>query len=112
MEYNPNRQSENKLKIAIAVLTILATALGFLYFRERQRNYKVEEISTSQAKELLQIACGCPFVLSEKPFNTVSLTRYQLGKWTDELSDGTLKFKNSGSSEVELSLVLCKRSQH
>jgi hypothetical protein len=53
MEYNPNRQSENKLKIAVAVLGLLATALGFLYFRERQNNHKVQEISTTQAKELL-----------------------------------------------------------
>jgi uncharacterized protein HemX len=53
MEYNPNRQSENKLKIAVAVLGLLAIALGFLYFRERQNNRTVEEISTTQAKELL-----------------------------------------------------------
>ena len=53
MEYNPNRQSENKLKIAVAVLGLLAIGLGFLYFRERQNNRKVEDISTTQAKELL-----------------------------------------------------------
>ena len=52
MEHNPNRQSENKLKIAVAVLGLLAIGLGFLYFRERQNNRKVEEISTTQAKEL------------------------------------------------------------
>lgn len=56
MEYNPNRQrqSENKLKIAVAVLGLLSLALGFLYVRERQNNHKVEEITTLQAKELLQ----------------------------------------------------------
>jgi hypothetical protein len=54
MEYNPNRQSENKLKIAVAVLALLALGLGFLYLRERQNNRRTEEVSTSQAKELLQ----------------------------------------------------------
>lgn len=52
-EYNPNRQSEQKLKIAVAVLIILVTALGFLYFRERQFNKKNEELSILQAKDLL-----------------------------------------------------------
>ena len=53
MEYNPNRQSENKLKIAVAVLGLLTIALGFLYFRERQNNRKIDEISSAHAQELL-----------------------------------------------------------
>ncbi len=53
MEYNPNRKSEQKLKIAVAVLAILTAALGFLYFSERQQNRKGEELTASQAKELL-----------------------------------------------------------
>lgn len=54
MEHNPNRQSENKLKIAVAVLIFLVAALGFLYFRERQHNHANEELSILQAKDLLQ----------------------------------------------------------
>ncbi|MEA5138841.1 hypothetical protein [Arcicella rigui] len=54
MEHNPNRQSENKLKIAVAVLIFLVAALGFLYFRERQHNHANEELSIAQAKDLLQ----------------------------------------------------------
>jgi hypothetical protein len=83
MEYNPNRQSENKLKIAIAVLTILATALGFLYFRERQRNYKVEEISTSQAKELLQTNTQLDSIENQLNNKIVEIKR--LGGNIDEL---------------------------
>ncbi|MEA5258064.1 hypothetical protein VB264_09730 [Arcicella aquatica] len=52
-EYNPNRQSEQKLKIAVAVLIILVTALGFLYFRERQFNKRNEELGILHAKDLL-----------------------------------------------------------
>ena len=83
MEYNPNRKSENKLKIAIAVLTILATALGFLYFRERQRNYKVEEISTSQAKELLQTNTQLDSI--ENQLNNKIIEIKRLGGNIDEL---------------------------
>lgn len=52
-EYNPNRKSEQKLKVAVAVLIILVTALGFLYVRERQFNQRNEELSDLQAKDLL-----------------------------------------------------------
>lgn len=83
MEYNPNRQSENKLKIAIAVLIILATALGFLYFRERQRNYKVEEISTSEAKELLQTNTQLDSIENQLNNKIVEIKR--LGGNIDEL---------------------------
>ncbi|WP_026996024.1 hypothetical protein [Flectobacillus major] len=53
MEYNPNRQSEQKLKIAVAILAILTVALGFLYFRERQHNKSIEDLKSEHAEELL-----------------------------------------------------------
>jgi hypothetical protein len=83
MEYNPNRQSENKLKVAIAVLTILATALIFLYFRERQRNNRVEEISTLQAKELLQTNTQLDSI--ENQLNNKMIEIKRLGGDIDEL---------------------------
>jgi hypothetical protein len=91
MEYNPNRQSENKLKIAIAVLTILATALGFLYFRERQRNYKVEEISTLQAKELLQTNTQLDSIENQLNNKIVEIKR--LGGNIDELVKAKTKLQ-------------------
>ena len=83
MEYNPNRQSENKLKIAVAVLGLLAIALGFLYFRERQNNRKVEEISTSQAKELLSANIKLDSI--ENQLNSKIVEIRKLGGNVDEL---------------------------
>ena len=83
MEYNPNRQSENKLKIAVAVLVLLALALGFLYFRERQDNHKVEEISTSQAKELLSANTKLDSIENQLNNKIVEIKR--LGGNVDEL---------------------------
>ncbi|MFC0185893.1 hypothetical protein SAMN04515674_11353 [Pseudarcicella hirudinis] len=51
-EYNPNRKSERKLKIAIAVLSALTFVLGFMYFREYQRNQKIESLSSTQKDDL------------------------------------------------------------
>ncbi len=53
MEYNPNRKSEQKLKIAICVLGMLTVALGFLYLRERQHNKDIETLKSEHAEELL-----------------------------------------------------------
>ena len=83
MEYNPNRQSENKLKIAVAVLGLLAIALGFLYFRERQNNRKVEEISTSQAKDLLSANTKLDSI--ENQLNSKIVEIRKLGGNVDEL---------------------------
>lgn len=83
MEYNPNRQSENKLKIAVAVLGLLALALGFLYFRERQNNHKEEEISTSQAKELLSANIKLDSI--ENQLNSKIVEIRKLGGNVDEL---------------------------
>ena len=83
MEYNPNRQSENKLKIAVAVLGLLALALGFLYFRERQDNHTVEEISTSQAKELLSANTKLDSI--ENQLNNKIVEIKKLGGNVDEL---------------------------
>ena len=83
MEYNPNRQSENKLKIAVAVLGLLALALGFLYFRERQNNRKVEEISTSKAKELLSANTKLDSIENQLNNKIVEIKR--LGGNVDEL---------------------------
>lgn len=83
MEYNPNRQSENKLKIAVAVLGLLAIALGFLYFRERQNNRKVEEISTSQAKDLLSANTKLDSI--ENQLNSKIIEIRKLGGNVDEL---------------------------
>jgi hypothetical protein len=83
MEYNPNRQSENKLKIAVAVLGLLAIALGFLYFRERQNNRKVEEISTTQAKELLTANTKLDSI--ENQLNSKIVEIRKLGGNVDEL---------------------------
>jgi hypothetical protein len=83
MEYNPNRQSENKLKIAVAVLGLLTIALGFLYFRERQNNRKVEEISTTQAKELLSANIKLDSI--ENQLNSKIVEIRKLGGNVDEL---------------------------
>jgi len=83
MEYNPNRQSENKLKIAVAVLGLLTIALGFLYFRERQNNRKVEEISSAQAKELL--AANTKLDSIENQLNSKIVEIKKLGGNVDEL---------------------------
>lgn len=53
MEYNPNRQSEQKLKVAVAVLAMLTVALGYLYLRERQHNKDIEDLKLEHAEELL-----------------------------------------------------------
>jgi hypothetical protein len=83
MEYNPNRQSENKLKIAVAVLGLLTIALGFLYFRERQNNRKVEEISTIKAKELLSANTKLDSI--ENQLNSKIIEIRKLGGNADEL---------------------------
>ncbi|MBC7410735.1 MAG: hypothetical protein H7339_20305 [Arcicella sp.] len=83
MEYNPNRQSENKLKIAVAVLGLLALALGFLYFRERQNNSEVEEISTLKAKELLSANTKLDSI--ENQLNSKIIEIKKLGGNVDEL---------------------------
>jgi len=83
MENNPNRQSENKLKIAVAVLGLLTIVLGFLYFRERQNNSKVEEISTSQAKE--QLLANTKLDSIEKQLNSKIVEIRKLGGNVDEL---------------------------
>lgn len=83
MEYNPNRQSENKLKIAVAVLGLLAIALGFLYFRERQNNRKIEELSTIQAKVLLSANTKLDSI--ENQLNNKIFEIRKLGGNVDEL---------------------------
>ena len=83
MEHNPNRQSENKLKIAVAVLGLLAIGLGFLYFRERQNNRKVEENSTTQAKELLSANTKLDSIENQLNYKIIEIKK--LGGNVDEL---------------------------
>ncbi|MEA5402186.1 hypothetical protein VB776_04645 [Arcicella sp. DC2W] len=82
-EYNPNRQSEQKLKIAVAVLIILVTALGFLYFRERQFNKRNEDLSNLQAKDLLVASTKLDSI--EKQLNTKIVEIKRLGGDVSEL---------------------------
>jgi uncharacterized protein (DUF3084 family) len=83
MEYNPNRRSENKLKVAIAILALLVAALGFLYFRERQNNSKGQELTTLQAKELLQANTKLDSIESQLNAKIVEIKR--LGGNVEEL---------------------------
>lgn len=83
MEYNPNRQSENKLKIAVAVLGLLTIALGFLYFRERQNNRKIDEISSAHAQELLSANTKLDSI--ENQLNSKIIEIRKLGGNVDEL---------------------------
>ena len=83
MEYNPNRQSENKLKIAVAVLGLLTIALGFLYFRERQNNRKIDEISSAHAQELLSANTKLDSI--ENQLNSKITEIRKLGGNVDEL---------------------------
>lgn len=82
-EYNPNRQSEQKLKIAVAVLIILVTALGFLYFRERQFNKRNEDLSNLQAKDLLVASTKLDSI--ENQLNTKIIEIKRLGGDVSEL---------------------------
>eukprot|EP01136_Pigoraptor_vietnamica_P004107 Opistho-1_new@34132 len=82
-EYNPNRQSEQKLKIAVAVLIILVTALGFLYFRERQFNKRNEDLSDLQAKDLLVASTKLDSI--ENQLNTKIIEIKRLGGDVSEL---------------------------
>lgn len=83
MEYNPNRKSEQKLKIAIGVLSVLVGILGFLYFRERQQNHKQTEISNGQAKELLQANIKLDSISSQLSSKIIEIKR--LGGNVEEL---------------------------
>lgn len=83
MEYNPNRQSENKLKIAVAVLALLAIILGFLYFRERQNNHSVEENPTIQAEELLSANTKLDSIENQLNYKIIEIKK--LGGNVDEL---------------------------
>jgi len=82
-EYNPNRQSEQKLKIAVAVLIILVTALGFLYFRERQFNKRNDELGILQAKDLLVATTKLDSI--ENQLNTKIIEIKRLGGDVSEL---------------------------
>ncbi|MBB6001654.1 hypothetical protein [Arcicella rosea] len=82
-EYNPNRQSEQKLKIAVAVLIILVTALGFLYFRERQFNKRNEDLSDLRAKDLLVASTKLDSI--ENQLNTKIIEIKRLGGDVSEL---------------------------
>ncbi|MDR6561198.1 MULTISPECIES: hypothetical protein [unclassified Arcicella] len=82
-EYNPNRQSEQKLKIAVAVLIILVTALGFLYFRERQFNKRNEELGILHAKDLLVATTKLDSI--ENQLNTKIIEIKRLGGDVSEL---------------------------